>query len=340
MAEEPSNPHDALIKALLESPERAGILLRENLPAVLLERMTEEPPRHLPGSFIDPALGEQRSDRLFEVALKDGRTAFVYVLIEHKSASEPATPVQLLGYQQRIWQRYAEQDGDGRAERYRHLPPIFPLVIYHGQREWAEPLSLMACIDADEELRDLQRDFGYQVRHLRPDESDDQLSADPAVRTVLRALAWAFLDRHGVAELERLLQELPEGHFLEKPLLRYIVRVYATTETSVRQALETTRPQRAQELNMTVADEWIERGKQQGRQEGLQAGLQEGRQEGLQEGRQEGEANILVGLLEAKFGELDDATQDRVRKADDATLQTWSLRVLTASSLEEVFGEG
>ncbi|HKL78306.1 MAG TPA: Rpn family recombination-promoting nuclease/putative transposase, partial [Gammaproteobacteria bacterium] len=76
MAHDPTNPHDALIKALLDAPERAGVFLQENLPGVLRERMTEDPPRHLPGSFIDPAMTETHSDRLFEVSLRDGRTAF------------------------------------------------------------------------------------------------------------------------------------------------------------------------------------------------------------------------------------------------------------------------
>lgn len=59
-----------------------------------------------------------------------------------------------------------------------------------------------------------------------------------------------------------------------------------------------------------------------------------------EEGHQEGEANILLGLLEAKFGDLDEPTRERIQSADGATLQGWSLLVLTATSLAEVFEEG
>ena len=103
-------------------------------------------PEPLAGSFIDPELRESFSDRLFQAALKDGRTVYLYVLIEHKSEPDPGTPVQLVGYMQRIWQRYAEQDSPNRAWRYRHLPPIIPLVLYNGRLEWTVPLSLMACM--------------------------------------------------------------------------------------------------------------------------------------------------------------------------------------------------
>ena len=79
-------------------------------------------------------------------------------------------------------------------------------MIYNGQPEWSAPLSLLACIDADEELLALQRDFGYQVRHLRPDERDEQCSEDPVVRSVLRALAWAYARNLNWEDLVRLLR--------------------------------------------------------------------------------------------------------------------------------------
>ncbi|MCG5531799.1 Rpn family recombination-promoting nuclease/putative transposase, partial [Halorhodospira halochloris] len=128
------------------------------------------------------------SDRLFVAQMRDGRPVFLYVLIEHKSAPDPGTPVQLLGYLQRIWRRYAEQSAEGRAARYRRLPPIIPLVIYNGKPAWSVPLSLFDCIDADEQLLEIQRDFGYQVRHLKPGEPGESYSQDPVIRAVFRAL--------------------------------------------------------------------------------------------------------------------------------------------------------
>ncbi|MBK1693075.1 Rpn family recombination-promoting nuclease/putative transposase, partial [Ectothiorhodospira mobilis] len=84
MAKPLPNPHDTLFKALLEDPGRAAVLLRESLPAALTKRMAEDPVP-VEGSFVDEALRDTHSDRLFQVRLRDGRTAFVYTLIEHKS---------------------------------------------------------------------------------------------------------------------------------------------------------------------------------------------------------------------------------------------------------------
>ena len=185
---EPPNPHDRLFQALLEDPHRAGVLLREQLPATVAERLADDPPRLVEGSFVDEALRGTRSDRLFEVALRDGRAALLYVLLEHKSAPDPRTPVQLLGYMSRIWARYAGTD----RERLRHLPPIMPLVVYHGRRPWDVAQSVLECIDADPELLALQQDFRYAVQSLRG-RPYEQLSHDPAVRSALGALALVSL---------------------------------------------------------------------------------------------------------------------------------------------------
>ncbi|MFP4147840.1 MAG: Rpn family recombination-promoting nuclease/putative transposase, partial [Halorhodospira sp.] len=287
MAQQPTNPHDTLVKKLLESPERAAVVLRESLPERVRERLTDDLPEPLPGSYVDPNLQETHSDRLFQARTRDGRPVFLYVLIEHKSEPDAGTPVQLLGYLQRIWQRYAEQSRQGRRARYRQLPPIIPLVLYNGQPAWSVPLSLLECIDADDELLELQRDFGYQVRHLRPDESDASYSQDPVVRAVFRALAWAFVEDLGPEDLVRLLRDLPPGHPLERPLLVYIARVYGSIEEAdVHQAVEQTRPEQAEELVMTVADEWIRRGEERG----------------VQRGRREEGSELLLLQLQDKFG--------------------------------------
>ena len=73
------------------------------------------------------------------------------------------------------------------------------------------------------------------------------------------------------------------------------------------------------------------------REEGRQEGRQEGLQEGLQKGLQKGEANLLLGLLERKFGRLHLKTRKRVQSADTERLLDWGMRVLTAERLEDVF---
>nr|WP_306669709.1 DUF4351 domain-containing protein [Pusillimonas noertemannii] len=61
--------------------------------------------------------------------------------------------------------------------------------------------------------------------------------------------------------------------------------------------------------------------------------------EGLAEGRKEGQAEMLHSLLTRKFGPLPESVPQRLENATPENLQTWSLALLEANSLDEVFGD-
>ena len=82
------------MKELLSRPERAGLLLRERLPKAVTQYLSDEPPKPTKDSFVDERLREYFSDRLFRVTTINSQSAFLYVLIEHKS-----TPDQKVGWQ-------------------------------------------------------------------------------------------------------------------------------------------------------------------------------------------------------------------------------------------------
>ncbi|MFN2350000.1 MAG: Rpn family recombination-promoting nuclease/putative transposase [Thioalkalivibrio sp.] len=150
------------------------------------------------------------SDRLFQAALQDGRSAFIYTpLIEHKSWPDMGAPLQLMGYRHRIWSRYAQ----GEVERLRKLPPIITLLVYHGRPPWNVPTCLIDCIDADEDLLALQRDGRYTVKDLSGNAPVyEDFSDNPLLRAGLAALAWAFLRQIQPEQLARLLRDLPDEH--------------------------------------------------------------------------------------------------------------------------------
>jgi hypothetical protein len=60
-------------------------------------------------------------------------------------------------------------------------------------------------------------------------------------------------------------------------------------------------------------------------------------EKGTAEGRAEGEANILVRLIERRFGDVPPHLRQRIFAADVATLEEWVDRVLDARDLQSVF---
>lgn len=79
-------------------------------------------------------------------------------------------------------------------------------------------------------------------------------------------------------------------------------------------------------------------GVREGREEGKREGLDEGRREGLDEGRREGLASMLLDQLQERFGEVPDDLQERVRNAPIEALRSWGKRLVSATTLQEVFG--
>jgi len=75
-------------KELLSHPETAGALLRERLSEAVVKCLSAKPPKLISGSFVDEALRGHLSNRLFEAEIIDSKTAFLYVLIEHKSTPD------------------------------------------------------------------------------------------------------------------------------------------------------------------------------------------------------------------------------------------------------------
>jgi hypothetical protein len=63
----------------------------------------------------------------------------------------------------------------------------------------------------------------------------------------------------------------------------------------------------------------------------------EWQEEWKREGRKEGETNILLKLIELKFGKLSQEDRNSVQSADSETLLKWGDRILTADSLDELF---
>jgi len=70
----------------------------------------------------------------------------------------------------------------------------------------------------------------------------------------------------------------------------------------------------------------------------LRETVMEWTREWLREGEHEGEVKILVRQLEKKFGSLREEARQRLNTADSDQLLDWSERILTARSLNEVFG--
>lgn len=130
----PPTPHDALFRGTFSDVTHAAGLLRHLLRRSI-PRMQWSTLRLCPGSFVDRSLRNRHSDLLFTVQCGD-REAYLYLLLEHQSTSDPLMPFRLLVYMVRVWERHVrEHPGVTR------LPAIVPMVVHHSREGWTSPTS-------------------------------------------------------------------------------------------------------------------------------------------------------------------------------------------------------
>ncbi len=85
----------------------------------------------------------------------------------------------------------------------------------------------------------------------------------------------------------------------------------------------------------TFIDRYIEQGREQGRQQGLAQGLEKGLEQGaIGLGRKQAAEDMLLRLIERRFGRPSGAVRRRIQAADAETLLDWSERMLTADSID------
>jgi len=243
---------------------------------------------------------------------------------------------RLFRYMGRIWERW-RQDHPTAAM----LPTIIPIVMYHGAAAWPEPRAFDALLDVPPEVRPVLAPHLVRFEYLLHDLSaisDDELRAG-AQRTALAKLASVCLKhaRDGAGLLEvlrrwmdvaREVARAPDGLEALAQVIRYILEVAEQIEEDAVQALlDREIGPEAKDTVMTIAERYIE----QGRQQGVEQGVEQGRRQGGQ--------GILLRLLRKRFGAAVNAeVEARVGKASGEELEAWSDRVLSAATLDEVFG--
>ncbi len=268
------------------------------------------------------------SDLLYSVR-HGGKAIKIYLLVEHKSHPDAWVPLQLLRYQVRIWELHRKQQPKDP------LPPILPMVLYHGTQRWQTPDRFLGLFGAmDPALKPYVPDFRHELCDLGLPEPE-RIRGAVLSRLALLALKHIFdpNPRQALAAILPLARDiLDKDTALEmlEVLLRYYVQTTQTLdEHDIRDLLTATAGE--EDAMPTFIDRYIE----QGRQQGWFAGREEGEQEGLQEGLQKGRQELLLRLMARKFGAPTAAQRRRIQQADGETLLRWSEQVLFATTAEE-----
>lgn len=336
-----ASPHDAIFRYTFAAPEHAGPLLAAMLPPGLARAIDWRALRALPGSQVDRQdsradlrLRRQQSDLLFTAPI-GGRPALLYLLVEHKSRSEPWTALQMASYVLGILRALRR-----RRPRPTRLPPVVPLVLHHGPQPFGAPTDLRDLLDVagldaavTAELEPLLPRFPFLLRSLFDVGEDDLRALALTLLGKLTLAALQFVARRRTvdavaaiarwADLVHAVLLAPNGREALDALSCYLIEAAPLDQDAVADALERHVNRQAAIIMKTAAAR-------------LRA---EGRAEGKAEGKAEGRAELVLRQLRKRFGPVADDHARRVHTASIAELDRWADRLLDAATIAEVFAD-
>jgi hypothetical protein len=310
--------HDHGYKLIFSHPEVVRDLLLGFVREDWVRKLDFDTLERVGGSFVAEDLRGRENDVLWRVRFGD-RWLYVYLLLEFQATVDRFMALRVLTYVALLYQDLArgEQLGpDGL------LPPVLPLVLYNGERPWNAAVEMK---DLVAKVPGLGR-YAPRMRHLLLDEKRLE-SLDPSLRNLAGALFDFERSRTTddiLLTVQRLLAWLdgPGGEAIRRAFAIWLRRVLSETRGRPVDVEDLTE---VRSMLVERAREWVEEWKR------------EGLEQGIERGQLRGEANLLLRLLERKFGGVSDELEARVRRAGFDELHLWGERVLVAGTLAEVF---
>lgn len=311
--------HDQSYKLLFSHPEMVADLLQGFVREDWVEHLDFDSLEKVSGTYVADDLREREDDVIWRVRWgKDW--LYVYLLIEFQSTVDRYMAVRVLVYLGLLYQdliRTGQLAVEGR------LPPVMPIVLYNGNKRW----------DAPTEVADLivpvpggLENYRPQLTYFLLDEGHYTDSELAPLRNLAAALFRLENSRtpHDVEQVVSALVtwlQAPEQTSLRRAFTVWLKRVFLPGKLPGVELGSINDLQEVQSMLAERITEWTEQWEKQG----------------LEKGILKGEAIFLARLLERRFGALDETSRTRILQADAETLLQWGERVLTATTLAEVF---
>ena len=260
---------------------------------------------------------------------------YLYLVLEFQSTIERFMAVRVHTYVGHLYQDLIRAQQLAGKDR---VPEVLPIVLYNGERVWRAPRDLASLIERGswplEHYRPHVRYLLIDERRVRTNERGSSKNLAAVLFQIENSKTEQEL-RTIVGSLRELLRG-PQHAELRRAFSVWISevilpRVRGTPSRSI-EDLEETYSMLSETIKKWKAD-WRREGLREGRMEGRR----EGRREGLEKGLHKGEVEMLLRLLRARFRRLPAGTRQRLMEASSDQLRQWSVRLLDAQRLEQVF---
>jgi len=312
---------DAAYRRLFQHKELLRDLLACVLNPTLFNALSWDRMQSVPTNHVSDDLEQRSGDCAWLIPGKQSphQDLCILLILEQQIESDSFMALRIVTYTGLTYQALLRDQTISPP-----LPPVLPVVLYSGRGRWRASLDLEGLIgNIPEDLRPNQP----QMRYLLVDEQD-LLKQMGLSDTNLAALLFRLGHSRDVEQWRGLLQTLiqavraePGYEELNRSLTAWLFIVAKRNASPVEKL---PRVNTLQELDMMIAEK-----------PGIWA--RQWLREGRKEGRVEGQADLLLRLIQRRFGPVDAETTQRVRSAHARNLETWSLNILDAATLDDVF---
>lgn len=323
---------DMLYKQLFAHPEIVRDLLTACLPAQWARDLEVGAFERVNASYVNDRGKARHDDLVWRVAI-GGDWVYVYLLLEFQSRSDPWMALRMQVYVGLLCQDLVAQH---RLSRYGKLPPVLPVVLYHGRKPWRASTDLaQLMLPPPEGLERFQPRQHYllvdQHRNLGADSQSNILAilfrlmrshSDVDMRAALHAFAERMQSADMLrarASLTRWVQSLLQDEFRDTTL--------SLEEGPAMSILFDKRFKKYEDL---LEHEAIERGRVKGREEGREKGREEGARLALQD---------VVRTIVADYKhELPADLDEKISQAKEDQLKGWIKLLMGGAEPRQIFG--
>ena len=311
--------HDNGYKLLFSHAETVADFLRGFVKEDWVQELDLSTLERVDGTYVSDDLRSRESDVVWRVSWR-GDPLYVYLLLEFQSTVDQYMAVRVMTYLGLLYQDLIRQRALPPSG---HLPPVFLAVLYNGERPWQAALDVADLIGPVPGSLDAYRP---RLRYVLFDElrlpevpKEERENLVAALFRLEQARAPADFGKK-IDELVELLRTKPD---LCRSFTTWLTRVllpsrYPGVRFPEIQDLQEIQTMGLAERVMEWTREWKEEGRQEGRIESLQ--------------------DVIISLLDQRFGTAVSAeTRNRVHAIRDLDeLNRIATGVLRASSLQDL----
>ena len=323
--------HDNRYKKLFSNPLLVQELLEAFVHEDFVRKLEFSKMIRLDKTFVGRRFRRKEADLIYRIPI-NGKQVYVYLLLEFQSTVDRFLSLRMLRYICEFYEFLLEQPG-----KLHTLPPVFPLLVYNGDRNWNAPDNIRTLIRPQ-----LADKYLPSFRYYKIIEKD---IPDSTLRDIHNAVSAVFyLEKSSSRDLGKRIKELSKivsevNHPIIKLLRSWIndyIKDFPDIDKNDAILLETLPIKERDSMFETALKGYVELQKQEAIKAGKAEGLAEGKAEGKAEGILWDKQQTLIRLLDHKFGI---SAQDRslIESCRDPELLDSCLDViLDAATLAEV----